>query len=49
MLLARGRSNRKIADALGVTIHTARRHAEHVLQKLAVHSRAEVGARLRDE
>jgi DNA-binding CsgD family transcriptional regulator len=31
-----------------VSIHTARRHVEHVLLKLGVHSRAAVGARLRE-
>jgi DNA-binding CsgD family transcriptional regulator len=43
-LLAAGRSNKEIAMALGVSSHTARRHTEHVLLKLGVHSRARVGA-----
>jgi len=37
-----------MARLLDVSIHTARRHVEHVLMKLGVHSRAAVGARLRD-
>jgi len=47
--LAEGRSNEEVARLLGVSIHTARRHVEHVLMKLGVHSRAAVGARLREE
>ena len=46
--LAEGRSNQEVARLFGVSIHTARRHVEHILLKLAVHSRAAVGARLRD-
>jgi len=47
--LAEGRSNQQVARLFGVSIHTARRHVEHVLMKLGVHSRAAVGARLREE
>jgi DNA-binding CsgD family transcriptional regulator len=47
-LLAEGRSNEAVARLLGVSIHTARRHVEHVLLKLGVHSRAAVGAKLRE-
>jgi DNA-binding CsgD family transcriptional regulator len=47
-LLAEGRSNDQLAARLGVSIHTARRHVEHVLMKLGVHSRAAVGAKLRE-
>jgi DNA-binding CsgD family transcriptional regulator len=46
-LLANGRSNKDISATLGVSSHTARRHTEHVLGKLGVHSRAEVSAVLR--
>lgn len=42
-LLAEGRSSATIAQLLGVTIHTARRHTERVLSKLEIRSRAEVG------
>jgi len=45
-LLADGHSNEALAGLLGVSIHTARRHVEHVLLKLRVHSRAAVAARL---
>jgi len=47
-LLAAGHSNAEVAQLLGVSIHTARRHVEHVLTKLGVHSRAAVGAKLRE-
>ena len=47
-LLADGRSNGEVAGQLGLSIHTARRHVEHVLSKLGVHSRAAVGAKLRE-
>lgn len=45
-LIVRGYSNRQIATALGVSTNTARRHSEHVLSKLDVHSRAAVAARV---
>ena len=45
-LLAGHAGSREIADALGISPHTARRHAEAVLRKLGVHSRAEVRDRL---
>ncbi|HET9425604.1 MAG TPA: helix-turn-helix transcriptional regulator, partial [Gemmatimonadaceae bacterium] len=41
-LLADHRSNRDIADRLGVSTHTARHHTERVLAKLHVHSRYDV-------
>jgi DNA-binding NarL/FixJ family response regulator len=43
-LLAQRKRNREIAEQLSVTEHTARRHTEHVLKKLGVHSRADVRA-----
>lgn len=46
--LADGHSNAEVARLLGISIHTARRHVEHVLMKLGVHSRAAVGAKLRE-
>lgn len=46
-LLAEGRRNSAIAQALGISPHTARHHTQHVLAKLGAHSRAEAGARLR--
>lgn len=45
-LLARGASDRQVAERLIISWHTARGHAERVLQKLGVASRAEVAARL---
>ena len=46
LLLAGGRPNVEIAEALGVGESTARRHTERVLRKLGVRSRAAVAARL---
>jgi DNA-binding CsgD family transcriptional regulator len=48
VLLAGGVRTREIADALGISVHTARRHAESVLRKLGVHSRSEVARRLNE-
>jgi DNA-binding CsgD family transcriptional regulator len=42
-LLAQGNSDSSIATRLGVSLHTARRHTEAVLQKLDVHTRGAVG------
>jgi DNA-binding CsgD family transcriptional regulator len=41
-LLADGASNARIAESLGVTVHTARRHTEHVREKLGAENRAAV-------
>jgi predicted ATPase/DNA-binding CsgD family transcriptional regulator len=48
VLLARGRSNRQVAQALVITEKTAKNHVQQVLQKLGVQSRAEVSARARE-
>jgi len=48
-LLAAGHSNGEVARLLRISIHTARHHAESVLVKLGVHTRAAVGAKLRGE
>lgn len=45
-LLARGRTNRQIAAALGIRQTTARHYTEAVFQKLGVHSRAQAAARI---
>ncbi len=45
-LIARGRSNADIAQALCISPHTARRHTERILLKLNVRSRTEVAAKL---
>jgi PAS domain S-box-containing protein len=42
--LARGLSNRQIADELVISTATVRVHVEHILDKLGVHSRAQVAA-----
>ena len=47
-LLAQGKSNAAIARELRISAHTARHHTQRVLAKLAVHSRAEAGAKLRE-
>ena len=38
--LAAGETNREIAEALGISPHTVRRHVEHIFTKLGVTSRA---------
>lgn len=42
VMLADQRTNREIADRLGVSVHTARHHTERVLAKLHIHSRYDV-------
>jgi DNA-binding CsgD family transcriptional regulator len=46
LLLAEGRSNKEIAERLGISESTARRHTEAVFGALGVRSRAQVAARL---
>jgi len=46
LLVARLRS-REVAQVLGISVHTARRHSESVLRKVGVRSRAELQDRLR--
>jgi DNA-binding CsgD family transcriptional regulator len=48
-LIESGARTQEIARALGISIHTARRHAEAVLRKLGVRSRLEVRSRLRSD
>ncbi|MDP9363263.1 MAG: helix-turn-helix transcriptional regulator, partial [Chloroflexota bacterium] len=43
-LLATGRSNRAIGDALSISPHTAGTHVANLLAKLGVASRAEAAA-----
>jgi DNA-binding NarL/FixJ family response regulator len=45
-LLGVGESDAAIAAKLAISRHTARRHTEHILQKIGVHSRAAAAARL---
>jgi non-specific serine/threonine protein kinase len=42
-LVARGRTNRQIATALVITERTAANHVEHILQKLGLTSRVQIG------
>jgi predicted ATPase/DNA-binding CsgD family transcriptional regulator/DNA-binding XRE family transcriptional regulator len=42
VLVARGRTNRQIGEALVITEGTARVHVEHILAKLDLHSRAQL-------
>lgn len=44
--IARGRTSAEIADLLGISVHTVRRHTEAILSRLDVPSRAAVGTRI---
>lgn len=46
-LLQEGLANKEIALRLGITTRTVKNHLHHVYDKLGVHSRGEVAARLR--
>jgi DNA-binding NarL/FixJ family response regulator len=46
VLIAQGKSNAEIAAALGVTVHTAKRHTEQVLVRLGARDRLQVAALL---
>ena len=43
--LAAGKTNKEIAEVLGISPHTVRRHVEHIFTKLGVTSRAAATAR----
>jgi DNA-binding NarL/FixJ family response regulator len=47
-LLRQGRSNQEIADALDISVHTARTHVSRVLAKLYVRSRWQLLATVDD-
>lgn len=47
-LVARGMSNKQIADKLVISQRTAESHIEHILRKLGLGSRAQVVAWLHD-
>jgi two-component system response regulator DevR len=44
LLVARGRTNREIAEALVISGHTARNHVTHILDKLGLSRRSEAAA-----
>ncbi len=39
---AEGRSNKEVADVLGVSVKTAMSHREHVMKKLRLHDRTDL-------
>jgi len=41
-LVAEGRSNKDVAEMLGISVKTAMSHREHVMEKLGVHNRTEL-------
>jgi DNA-binding NarL/FixJ family response regulator len=41
-LVADGRSNKEVAELLGISVKTAMSHREHVMEKLGVHNRTEL-------
>src|SRR5512146_2608956 len=41
-LVAEGRSNKEVAEVLGITVKTAMSHREHVMLKLDLHNRTEL-------
>jgi DNA-binding NarL/FixJ family response regulator len=43
-LVAAGMTNRAVADALHVSVHTVKTHVKNLLDKLSIHSRWQVGA-----
>ena len=47
-LLAKGRSNREVAEELVISSETAKVHVGRILHKLGVHSRAQALVRARE-
>jgi DNA-binding NarL/FixJ family response regulator len=41
-LVAEGRSNKDVAELLGISVKTAMSHREHIMQKLGLHGRTEL-------
>ena len=48
VLIARGLTNRNIAETLVLSQHTVDKHVKNILKKLGIHSREQVASRLRD-
>jgi DNA-binding NarL/FixJ family response regulator len=48
-LIAEGLSNKEIASRLNLTTHTVKSHVHNILEKLALHSRLELAARVHQE
>lgn len=47
-LVAEGLRNQEIADRLGISLHTVRRHVEALLKRLGVHTRAAAAVLLKE-
>jgi DNA-binding CsgD family transcriptional regulator len=45
--LAQGQSTKEVAQACGISFHTARRHTEKIFHKVGVRNRSQVGPKLR--
>ena len=41
-LVAEGRSNKEVAELLGISVKTAMSHREHVMLKLGAHNRTDL-------
>ncbi len=41
-LVAEGRSNKEVAEILGISVKTAMSHREHIMEKLHLHSRTDL-------
>ena len=43
-LIARGMSNKEIANELSIAVHTVKSHVHNTLEKLALHTRLELAS-----
>lgn len=43
-LISRGQSNKEIASALNIAVHTVKSHVHNILEKLALHTRLELAS-----
>jgi DNA-binding NarL/FixJ family response regulator len=41
-LVAEGKSNKEVADLLGISVKTAMSHRERMMEKLQIHNRTEL-------